>query len=106
MPKVEVFKTERIEQPIKEQPQNWSNDIAELERYFNSIPLPVTPVYLSPYTSITDVPSFIQHYLKEVKENNGRPAFLPVLEQLKTLRHYLMIQKKKSIAGPQKHRSS
>jgi len=42
LPKVEVFKTERIEQP-----QNWSNDIAELENYFASIELPTQPVKLN-----------------------------------------------------------
>jgi hypothetical protein len=40
LPKVEVFKTERIEHLKKEQPQNWSNDIAELENFFSSIELP------------------------------------------------------------------
>jgi len=41
LPEVEIFKPERIEHTIKKQPENWGNDIAELETYFVSIELRV-----------------------------------------------------------------
>lgn len=91
LPKVEVFKTERIEHPIKEQPQNWSNDIAELESYFASIELPTQPVKLNRCSTITDCSLFIESYFATVKGNNGNRTFLPYLNRLQELKQVLTI---------------
>ena len=86
LPKVEVFKTERIEQP-----QNWSNDIAELENYFASIELPTQPVKLNRCSTITDCSLFIESHLAIVKANNGKRTFLPYLNRLQELKQVLTI---------------
>lgn len=89
LPKVEVFKTERIEQPMREQPQNWSNDIAELENYFVSIELPTQPIKLNGCSTITDCSLFIESHFATVKANNGNRAFLPCLNRLQELKQVL-----------------
>lgn len=86
LPKVEVFKTERIEQP-----QNWSNDIAELENYFASIELPTQPVKLNRCSTITDCSLFIESHFATVKGNNGKRTFLPYLNRLQELKQVLTI---------------
>jgi len=86
LPKVEVFKTERIEQP-----QNWSNDITELENYFAGIALPTQPVKLNPYSTITDCFLFIESHFATVKANNGKRTFLPYLNRLQELKQVLTI---------------
>lgn len=86
LPKVEVFKTERIEQP-----QNWSNDIAELENYFASIELPTQPVKLNQCSTITDCSLFIESHFATVKGNNGNRTFLPYLNRLQELKQVLTI---------------
>jgi hypothetical protein len=84
LPRVEVFKTERIEQP-----QNWSNDIAELENYFASIELPTQPVKLNRCSTITDCSLFIESHFATVKTNNGKRTFLPYLNRLQELKQVL-----------------
>jgi hypothetical protein len=91
LPKVEVFKTERIERPIKEQPQNWSNDIAELENYFASIELPTQPIKLNSCSTITDCSLFIESHFAIVKAKNGKQTFLPYLNRLQELKQVLTI---------------
>jgi hypothetical protein len=86
LPRVEVFKTERIEQP-----QNWSNDIAELENYFASIELPTQPVKLNRCSTITDCSLFIESHFATVKTNNGKRTFLPYLNRLQELKQVLTI---------------
>ena len=90
LPKVEVFKTERIEQP-----QNWSNDIAELENYFASIELPTQPVKLNRCSTITDCSLFIESHFATVKGNNGNRTFLPYLNRLQELKQVLTINSKR-----------
>lgn len=91
LPKVEVFKTGRIGHPIKEKPQNWSNDIAELENYFASIELPTQPVKLNRCSTITDCSLFIESHFATVKTNNGKRTFLPYLNRLQELKQVLTI---------------
>jgi hypothetical protein len=86
LPKVEVFKTERIEQP-----QNWSNDIAELENYFASIELPTQPVKMNRCSTITNCSLFIESHFATVKGNNGNRTFLPYLNRLQELKQVLTI---------------
>jgi hypothetical protein len=88
---VEVFKTERIEHPIKEHPENWSNEIKELENYFASIELPTQPVKLNRCSTITDCSLFIESHFATVKGNNGNRTFLPYLNRLQELKQILTI---------------
>jgi hypothetical protein len=80
--KVEVFQPE----PIKEQPENWNNDITELENYFASIKLPAQPVKLNKCSTITDCEKFIEHHFDTVKRNTGKSTFLPYLKRLQNLK--------------------
>jgi len=90
LPKVEVFKTDNCFSYIKkEQPQNWSNDIAELENYFASIELPTQPVKLNRCSTITDCSLFIESHFTTVKANNGKRTFLPYLNRLQELKQVL-----------------
>jgi hypothetical protein len=86
LPKVEVFQPEPI---IREQPQNWSNDIAELENYFASIELPTQPVKLNRCSTITDCSLFIESHFANVKANDGKRTFLPYLNRLQELKQVL-----------------
>src|SRR5690554_5555403 len=83
--KVEVFQPE----PIKEQPENWGNDIAELEKYFAGIELPPQPVKLNRCSTITDCSLFIKNHFATVKANNGKRTFLPYLNRLQELKQVL-----------------
>lgn len=85
LPKVEVFQLE----PIKEQPQNWGNDIAELENYFTNIELPTQPVKLNKCSTINDCSLFIESHFATVKANNGKRTFLPYLNRLQELKQVL-----------------
>ncbi len=85
LPKVEVFKTERIEQP-----QNWSNDIAEFENYFASIELPTQPIKLNRCSTITDCSLFIESHFATLKANNSKRTFLPYLNRLQELKRILI----------------
>lgn len=91
LPKVEVFKTERIEHPKKEQSQNWSNDISELENYFASIELPTQPIKLTRCSTITDCSLFIKNHFATVKRNNSKRTFLPYLNRLQELKQILTL---------------
>ena len=86
--KVEVFQPE----PIKEQPENWGNDIAELESYFAGIELPTQPVKLNKYSTIKDCSLFIESHFATVKANNGKRTFLPYLNRLQELKQVLTIK--------------
>lgn len=76
-------------EPIREQPQNWGNDIEELENYFASIELPTQPVKLNKCSTITDCSLFIESHFATVKANNGKRTFLPYLNRLQELKQVL-----------------
>jgi hypothetical protein len=73
----------------KEQPQDWSNDIAELENYFASVELPTQPVKLNSCSMITNCSLFIKSHIATVKANNGKRSFLPYLKRLQELKQVL-----------------
>jgi hypothetical protein len=75
----------------KEQPQNWSNYIAEIENYFASIELPTQPIKLNKCSTITDCTKFIKSHITTIKANNGKQAFLPYLNRLQELKQALTI---------------
>lgn len=83
LPKVEVFQPE----PIREQPENWGNDIAELENYFAGIKLPTQPVKLNKCSTIKDCSLLIESHFATVKANNGKRTFLPYLDRLRELKN-------------------
>ncbi len=86
-PKKTIFSQPvRIEQPIKEQPTNWSDEIAELENYFRSITLPTEPFKLDNGSTIYNCQIFIDSHLAIVKANNGERTFLPYLNRLRELK--------------------
>ncbi|MET3730704.1 DUF6965 family protein [Moheibacter stercoris] len=87
LPKVEVFQPK----PIREKPESWSNDIAELESYFAGIELPTQPVKLNRCSTITDCSLFIESHFAAVKANNGKRTFLPHLNRLQELKQTLTI---------------
>ena len=84
LPKVEVFKTER---------ESWTNEINELEAFFNGIELPPDPVKPNPWTKIVDARLFIENNLATVKANNGKRTFLPYLKQLQSFRTICLSKK-------------
>ena len=85
LPKDEVLQPD----PIKEQPENWSDDIAELENYFASIDLPTQPIKLNNCSTIKDCSLFIENHFATVKANNGKRTFLPYLNRLQELKQVL-----------------
>jgi hypothetical protein len=64
-------------------------DITELERYFQSLLLPIHEVQLEPGMRITNISNFIDAHLSTLKANNGNANFLPHLIRLKKLQQYL-----------------
>jgi len=83
-PKVEILKTEQIEQV-----PSWGNDIAELESYFASIELPFQPIKLNKCSTITDWGLFIRSHLDTVRVNAGKRISLPYLDRLHELKQIL-----------------
>ena len=77
-------------EPVKrEQPENWSNEIVELENYFAGINLPTQPIKLNNCSIITDYSLFIENHFATVKTNNGKRTFLPYLNRLQELKQIL-----------------
>jgi len=76
----------------KEQIREWSNDIAELETYFENTTIINKPVQLNQCTIITDCHSFIKSHLTIVKANNGNQTFIPYLNRLQELKQILTIK--------------
>lgn len=66
-----------------------SKDIQDLEKYFNSIEIPIHPIQLNDYMKILNPSKFIQCNLSNLKTYEGNKYFLPHLERLKTIKHYL-----------------
>lgn len=69
-----------------EQPENWEQDIAELENYFSGIALPTKPIKLNRFSTITNCSLFIESHFSIVKANNGKQTFLPYLNRLQELK--------------------
>lgn len=63
-------------------PEDWSDKIEELEKYFDSIELPNGSIYLNDCTTISDIPLFIDSHLAIVKSNSGNLKFKSYLERL------------------------
>jgi hypothetical protein len=65
-----------------EKPKDWSEEIKELETYFNSMTPPTEPIILDQCTTITDCSKFIESHLAVARANNGNKTFRPYLERL------------------------
>lgn len=70
-------------------PENWEQDITELENYFAEITLPTQPVKFKQGETITNISSFIENHFATVKANNGKRTFLPYLNRLQKLKQVL-----------------
>jgi hypothetical protein len=81
-----VYYFSKPEQP---KPENWEQDITELENYFTNITLPTQPVKLNKCSTITNCSLFIESHFATVKANNGKRTFLPYLNRLQELKQVL-----------------
>lgn len=94
-PLVEVKPFEQLEhvyyfsEPGHPKPENWEQDIKELENYFAGIALPTQPIKLNLYSTIADCSLFIESHFDTVKANNGKRTFLPYLNRLQELKQVL-----------------
>ncbi len=80
---------------IKEspKPENWEQDITELENYFESIAIPPGPLMLNQCGIIINIPLFIESHIATLKANNGKLTFAPFLSRLQTLKTILQNEK-------------
>ncbi len=76
-------------EPLK--PDNWEQNIQELENYFTETTLPTQPLKLNRCSIITNCSLFIESHLTNVKANNGKQTFLPYLSRLQELKQVLTI---------------
>jgi hypothetical protein len=76
-------------QPIREQPEDWSGIIKELESYFLNAQTLNDPVQLNTGTKIINAPQFIKSHLTIIKANNGKLIFRPYLNRLQELKTIL-----------------
>ncbi len=81
-----VYYFNKPEQP---KPENWEQDITELENYFAGIAIPTQPVKLNKWSTITNCSLFIESHFASVKVNNGKRTFLPYLNRLQELKEVL-----------------
>ncbi len=71
-------------EPILEKlkPENWDQEIRELELFFESTTLPEGPIKLNSYSIIQDTNKFIASHLEFVRANSGKKAYFPYLQRL------------------------
>jgi len=70
-------------------PENWQQDITDLEHFFNNVQLPIPPIKLNPASSIIDISKFIETHLSIVKAQSGKRVYLPYLNRLQELQQYI-----------------
>jgi len=75
----------------KEKLINWDDEIKELETFFKSTKIPLTPIQLNQCSIIIDVSKFIKSHLSTVKAQNGNPIYLSYLERLFKLKDYIYL---------------
>ena len=85
-PKTTFFFQPEAEVPKTKQVQDWSMEIAELEKYFSEVELPNQPIKLKDNSTVTNHLVFIDSHLAIVKSNNGKEKFKPYLERLRGLK--------------------
>lgn len=77
---------ENLTKPHIEQPQNWSDQIKELENFYKNATLPTKPIKLNDCETVTDAKQFIESHIATVRANNGNKYFLPYLNRLNKLK--------------------
>lgn len=89
-PLVEVTPFEQPE-PVYyfSQPDNWEQDIIELEKYFAGITLPTQPVKLNKCGTIINCSRLIESHLATVKANIGNQTYLPFINRLQRIKQIL-----------------
>lgn len=87
LPAITEIEPEASLMPAK--PNNWNNELNELETFFNSIPLPAEPIRLNKCSTIINVSSFIESHFATLKNYNGNNIFMPHLNRLQTLKQLL-----------------
>lgn len=82
----------------KPETESWEPEITELENYFASLTsgtfwqdLATWPIKPNFYSTITNIPLFLQSHFAIVKANNGKRTFLPFLNRLQELKQYLIL---------------
>jgi hypothetical protein len=68
------------------QAENWSEELARLEMFFERNPPPDIELTLARHTRIACPDKFVAAHLATCWANNGRATFLPYLERLRLLR--------------------
>lgn len=58
----------------------------EVEKFFNSVPVPAGPIQLDQCSKIIDPGKFISSHLKTVRACAGSPVCLPYMKRLEKLR--------------------
>jgi hypothetical protein len=76
----------KVEKIVEVKPGPWSNEIAELESFFNSVQLPSDPIRLDKCSQVTDIRLFIKSHLSIVKGQNGNERYRPYLDRLNEIR--------------------
>ncbi len=89
----ETTAPEQLEpQPEPLEPKSFNTEIAQIEAYFQNTVLPVDPVKLNDWTTITDARLFVESSLAIVKHYNGNRYFLPYLNRLQEFINQLNIK--------------
>ena len=81
-----VYYFSKPEQP---KPENWEQDITELENYFTGIRIPTQPIKPNKCSTITDYSLFIESHFATIKANNGKASFFPYLQRMQELKEKL-----------------
>lgn len=67
-------------------PEDWMQEITEIENYFNNIELPTHPIKLNDWSTVSDHRKFIDSHIARLKTYNGNQRFLPFLQQLRAFK--------------------
>jgi len=78
--------TMEIERQTKEQKNDWSNEITELESFFANFHLPTHSVKLNKCSTITNCSFFVETHLAIIKANKGVNTYLSYLKRLQELK--------------------
>lgn len=81
-----------IEEPFKEEPENWDTEINELESFFSNAQFENDSITLDKCSKILDVKKFLTQHLAVVQSNKGSRVFRPYLDRLKLLQSNLKTQ--------------
>ena len=66
--------------------EDWTQQIDELENFFNEVELPAEPIRLNQCSEILNVSLFVETHLATLKKYNGNNNFLPFLNRLKSIK--------------------